>query len=101
MIVSSPPLQMGQQLWSLLGSGPGSTRQRSYPMADGQIDPFNEGGVQPSREAHSLQSKREICLCPQAHHVRDASELVPPLALFHLAGDQARCHLPLAHVPSS
>jgi hypothetical protein len=39
---------------------------------------------------------REICLCPQAHHVRDASELPPPGTLFHLAVDQARRHLPLA-----
>jgi hypothetical protein len=45
---------------------------------------------------------REICLCSQAHHVRDASQLTPPVALFHLAVDQARCHLPPAHfLPST
>jgi hypothetical protein len=31
MIVRAPPLQMGQQMWSLLRSGPGSTGQRGYP----------------------------------------------------------------------
>ena len=71
MIVSPPPFQMGQQLWGLLGRGPRATCQRGYPMTDAQIDPFNKSGVQPSREAHSLQGDREICLCPQAHHRRD------------------------------
>ena len=92
---------MSQEVWSLLGGGPGATRQRSYPMTDGQIHPFDEGGVQPSREAHSLQSEREISLCPQAHHVRDASELTPPVAFFHLAIDQACRYLPLACFPPS
>ena len=54
MIVRSPPLQMAQQLWRLLGRGPGTTSQRGYCMSDGQIHPFNERCVQPSREASSL-----------------------------------------------
>ena len=48
MIVSSPPFQVGQQLWGLLGGGPGATRQRCHPMADGQIDPLDKSGVQSS-----------------------------------------------------
>ncbi len=54
MVVGAPPLQRGQQLWSLLGSRPGAASQRGYPMSDGQIDPLNESGVQPAREAQSL-----------------------------------------------
>ena len=54
MIVRSPPLQMAQQLWRLLGRGPGTTSQRGYCMSDGQWSPFNERCVQPSREASSL-----------------------------------------------
>ena len=54
MIVRSPPLQMGQEVWRLLGSGPGAACQRCHPMTDGQIHPLNESGVQPSREAQSL-----------------------------------------------
>ena len=92
---------MGQQLWGGLRRGPRATCQRCHAMADGQIHPLDESGVQPPREAHSLQSDREICLCPQAHHVRDASELTPPVALFHLAVDQARRHLPLKRFPPS
>ncbi len=96
MIVGAPPFQVSQEVWGLLGRGPGATRQRRYSMTGGQIDPLDKSGVQPSREAHPLQSEREICLCPQAHQVRDASELTPPVALFHLAVDQACRHLPLA-----
>ena len=96
MIVGSPPFQVSQELWGLLGCSPRATCQRCHAMADGQVHPFNKSGVQPPREAHSLQRDREICLCPQAHHVRDANELTPPVALFHLAVDQARGHLPLA-----
>ena len=51
MIVGSPPLQMGQQVWRLLGRGPGAACQRGYSMADGQIHPLNKSRVQPSREA--------------------------------------------------
>ena len=51
VIIRSPPLQMGQQVWRLLKSGPGATSQRSYSMADGQIHARNLGGVEPSREA--------------------------------------------------
>src|SRR5437588_545799 len=102
MIISSPPFQVCQQLWSRLRRGPRASCQRCHPMSDGQWSPLDKSGVQPPREAHSLQSGREICLCSQAHHVRDASQLTPPVALFHLAVDQARCPLPPAHfLPST
>ena len=101
MIVCSPPLEMSQELWGLLGSGPGATRQRCHAMTDAQIHPLDESGIQSSREAHPLQGDREICLCPQAHHVRDPHYLAPPVAFLHLAVDQTCRHLPLAHVSPS
>jgi hypothetical protein len=70
-------------------------------MLDGQVDPFNEGGVQPSRQGQSLQGVLESGLCPQTHHVYDARQLAPPVAFFHLAVDQARSHLPSAYVAPS
>ena len=94
-------MQVSQELWGLLGRGPGAAGQSCHAMTDSQIDSLNKGGVQSSREAHPLQGEREICLCPQAHHVRDASELTPPIAFLHLAVDQTRRHLPLAHTPPS
>ncbi len=100
-IGSSPPFQVGQQLWGGLRRGPGATRQRRYSMTDGQIDPLDKSGVQPSREAHPLQGEREICLCPETHHVRDPQQLAPAVAFLHLAVDQARLYLPLAHFPPS
>ena len=33
--------------------------------------------------------------------MRDPNQLAPPVALFHLAVDQPRCYLPLAHVAPS
>jgi len=51
MIVRAPPLQMSEQVRRLLCRRPGATSQRRYPMADGQIHPLDESGVQPSREA--------------------------------------------------
>jgi hypothetical protein len=54
MIIRSPPLQMGEQVWRLLSCCPGSTSQCGYAVADGQIQPLNKGGVQPSRVASSL-----------------------------------------------
>jgi hypothetical protein len=48
-----------------------------------------------------LQGAFEICLCSKTHHVRDAHELAPPVAFFHLAVDQVFRHLPPTHgVPS-
>jgi hypothetical protein len=97
VIRGSPPLQIGQQLWGLLSRRPAAARERGYPMADGQIHPLNQSRVQPPREAQSLEGDAEICLCAEPHQVRDVHQLAPPLAFFHLAGDQARRHLPLVH----
>src|SRR5216683_4808433 len=101
MIVGAPPLEMSQELWGLLGRGPGSTCQRSHAVTDGQIHPFNKSGIQPSREAHSLQGGLEGGFCPQAHDVRDPNQLAPLVAFFHLAIDQVRRHLPPVHVAPS
>ncbi len=94
VIVRAPPLQMGQQLWSLLGRGPGPSCERCHAMTDRQIHPFDTSGVQPSGETHSLQGACEICLCPEPHHRRDAHQLAPKVSFFHLAVDQTRCYLP-------
>ena len=51
VIVGAPPLQVGEQMWSLLGRGPRATRQRRYSMASRQIDSLNESRVESSREA--------------------------------------------------
>ena len=76
-------------------------RQRSHPVTDGQIHPFDKSGIQSSREAHPLQGDHKICLCPEAHHMRDPNQLALPITFFHLAVRQSRRHLPLEHVPPS
>ena len=101
MVVRSPPLQMGEQVWGLLRSGPGPSRERCHPVADGQWSPLDESGVESSRETQSLQGGFEICLCPQAHHRRDTRQFAPSVAFLHLTVDQPRCYLPLAHLPPS
>ncbi len=101
MIVCSPPFQVGQELWGGLRRGPGATRQRRYSMTDGQIDPLDTSGIQPSREAHRLQGTGEIFRCPQPHHVCDPQQLAPTVAFLHLAVDQAGLHLPLTYFPPS
>ena len=101
MIMRAPPLQMGEQLWRLLRRRPRATSQRGYSMADGQIHPLDESGVESSRETQSLQGGFEICLCPQAHHRRDTRQFAPSVAFLHLTVDQPRCYLPLAHVATS
>jgi hypothetical protein len=94
----APPLQMGQEMWGLLRSGPGTASQGCHSMADGQIDALNTSGVESSREAQSLSSGFESGLCAKAYHRRDARQLAPAIACLHLAGDQARLHQPPAHV---
>jgi hypothetical protein len=51
VILGTPPLEMGEQVWELLRSGPGTACQRCHSMTDGQVHPFNKGSIQPSREA--------------------------------------------------
>jgi hypothetical protein len=43
----------------------------------------------------------ECGLCAKAHHRRNARQLAPAIAFLHLAVDQARLHLPPAHVSPS
>ena len=94
MVVRAPPLEVGQQLWGLLGRGPRTTSQRGYPMADRQIHPFNKSGIQPPRKAHSLQRSFEGGFCPQAHHVRDTHQLAPKVSFF--SPDHRSAPVPLA-----
>ena len=88
-------------MWSLLDCGPGATCQRYHPMTDGQIHPLDKSGVQPPREAQSLQGDLESCACSKTHHMRDPHQLAPSVAFFHLPIDQARRYLPLACFPPS
>lgn len=56
MILRSPPLEMGQELWGLVGRSPGAASESCHPMPNGQIYSLNTSGVQPPGEAQSLQS---------------------------------------------
>ncbi len=96
MVVGSPPLEVGQQVWSLLGRGPGAARQRCYPLTNRQIQPFDKSGIESSREILFLQSGIESSVCSKAHHVRHTNQLAPLVAFLHLTVDQASHHLPLA-----
>jgi hypothetical protein len=87
MIVGAPPLQMGQELWSLLRRSPGATSKGCHSMADCQIHALDKSGIQPSGEAQSLQGNLESGLCSQTHHMGDPYQLAPPVAFFHLAVD--------------
>src|SRR6266516_4695617 len=51
MIIRAPPLQMGEQVWGLLRSGPGPSRERCHAVTDRQIQPLNESRVESAREA--------------------------------------------------
>jgi hypothetical protein len=101
MRASSPPLQMDQQLWSRLRLRPGTTSQRGSCMSHGQWSPFHERRVHPSPEASSLQGGGESVLGSKPHHRGHPHQLAPPRALFHLARDQARRHLPPQDFPTS
>ena len=54
MIVSSPPLEMSQQVWGLLSSGPGTASQSCHSMTNSEIHPLDESGVESSRKTHPL-----------------------------------------------
>ncbi len=97
MIVSSPPVQVGHELWGGLRGGPGATRQSCHAMTDSEIQTLDKSGIQLPREAPPLHGDHEIFLCPKPRHVCDPQQLAPPIAFLHLALDQARRHMPLAH----
>jgi transposase len=54
MIVSPPPLQLGEQVWALLGRSPGAASQRCHAMTNREIHPLNESGVQSPRKTDPL-----------------------------------------------
>ena len=94
MIVRAPPLQMGQEVWGLLRSGPGPSCERCHPMTDGQIHPRNESGVESSGKTQSRPRAIEIRLCPEPHHRRDVHQPAPLVMFLHLPVDQIHCYLP-------
>jgi hypothetical protein len=51
MVVRSPPFQVCEQVWGLLGRGPRTASERGNSLSDRQIHPFNKGSIEPSREA--------------------------------------------------
>jgi hypothetical protein len=71
------------------------------PLSDSQIHPFEKSGVEPSSEAHPRPRDREICLCPEAHHVCNPQQLAPPVAFLYLTIYQLRRYLPLTYLPPS
>ena len=87
MIIGSPPVQVSQQMGSLLGRGPGAVCQCCHSMSDAQIDALDKSGVQSSREAHPQQGHFESRLSAEAHHMRDLHELAPSVAFFYLTID--------------
>jgi hypothetical protein len=54
VVIGSPPFEVGQEMWGLLRSGPGTASKGCHAMADGQWSPLKKGRVQPTREAQSL-----------------------------------------------
>jgi hypothetical protein len=100
VIISSPPLEMGEQVWRLLCRRPGATSQCRSSMSDGQWSPFNKSRVEPSRKAQTLSNDFENVLCSKTHYLRDPYQLTPAGAFLHLAIDQTCLHLPLASFPS-
>jgi hypothetical protein len=70
-------------------------------MTNGEIQPLNVSGVEPSCETQSLQGSGERSACSKTHHRHDPNQLAPLVAFLHLAVDQARRHLPLTHFTPS
>src|SRR5215469_17422603 len=70
-------------------------------MTHREIHPFNKSSIESSCQTQSLQGGLQSGACSKAHHVRHTNQLAPLVAFLHLAVDQARCHLPLAHFPPS
>ncbi len=99
MIIGSPPLEMGEQVWGLLCCGPGSTCQSCDAMTHRQIHPLNESGVESSRETQFLQGNRERSACSKTHHRSDPNQLAPLVGFFHLTIQQPRRYLPLRDFP--
>ena len=67
MIVSSPPLDMQEQMFGVLSQGPGLAHQRSDTPADGQIDTLNESGLNERSKAMLLQECIEIFAFARQH----------------------------------
>ena len=81
MIVSSPPLDMQEQMLGVLSQRPGLAHQGSDTPADGQIDTLNESGLNERSKVILRQERIEIFAFAPLHS-HDSKSQLPTFSLL-------------------
>jgi hypothetical protein len=94
VIPRSPPLQVGLQGRGELGGGPGAAGQGREALAQGQVEAFDESGVDGTGEAELLKGDLQVFALAELHAPLDFSELTAAIGFDDLAVEQVERHLP-------
>jgi len=94
VVVSTLPLDLALQAGGGLRRGLGAAGKRGHALADSQVEPFHEGGLQPSTPAQGAQGVLKCTAGAAAHTIADADEVAVPVTLVQLAVEEPGIDLP-------
>ena len=83
----APPVELQGQVFSGMGSAPRATSQTSQRPAHGQIEPFNEGSLNPTRKASGDQGLAKGLGLAEQDLAADLGDAVAAVAFDNLGID--------------
>ena len=95
VVVETPPLHVHQQGVFGLGQGPGFAHEGSDGLAEGEVDPFDEGGLDEAGEADRFEFVDEgFALAPE--HTSDSIGQLTTMPVFdELTIEEVIINLPM------
>ena len=88
MIVGAPPLEAVVEFAGQLGGAPGAASERGEGATHGQIEAFNEGGLNATGEAEGLELGGEGVERAAEHLAIDADQTSATMDLLDLGIEQ-------------
>ena len=98
MVASAPPLEMGFEFGGELSGSPGATGEGGDTLPQGQVEPFDESGIDGTGEAELLKRGLQVVQGAKLHLAFDLSELAAAIGFLDLTVEQVEGYQPFGLV---